>query len=209
MGNGLAPPESPTVVLVDDHQIVLDGLGRLLGGAGFEVVGVALEPTRALDVIRQTQPTLCVIDLRLGTASGVALTAEVRSSSPDTAVAILTSFEDGVAAREAVDAGATGFLIKDLPSRELCDQLRTVARGGLVIDRRVAAAVTRPPTERLTPREKAVLRLVADGKTNRAIAGELHVSPHTVKDHVSRLMRKLGASTRTELVAIGLRTGQL
>lgn len=201
--------ESRTVVLVDDHQVVLDGLERLLAGAGFEVVATALGPDGALKAVRRFRPALCVVDLRLGAASGVALTAEVRSSSPETAVAILTSFEDGAAARDAVEAGATGFLIKDLPSRELCDQLRNVAGGGLVIDRRVAPAVTRPAPRRLTPRERAVLRLVAEGKTNRAVANELHVSPHTVKDYVSRLMRKLGASTRTELVAIGLRTGEL
>ena len=198
-----------TVVLVDDHQVVLDGLERLLSGAGFDVVAAIVDPDEALAAVRRFEPTLCVIDLRLAGTSGVTLTAAVRSASPATAVAILTSFDDGAAAREAVEAGATGFLIKDLARQDLCDQLRNVAAGSLVIDRRVASAVMQPSPTQLTPRERSVLRLLADGKTNRVIAAELHVSPHTVKDHVSRLMRKLGASTRTELVAMGLRSGQL
>jgi DNA-binding NarL/FixJ family response regulator len=198
-----------TVVLVDDHQIVLEGLGRLLSAGGFEVVAAIVDPDEALAAVRRFTPKLCVIDLRLGGTSGVSLTAAVRAASPSTAVAILTSFDDGAAAREAVEAGATGFLIKDLSRQDLCDQLRNVASGSLVIDRRVASAVMQPSPTQLTPRERSVLRLLADGKTNRAIAADLHVSPHTVKDHVSRLMRKLGASTRTELVAMGLRSGQL
>jgi DNA-binding NarL/FixJ family response regulator len=198
-----------TVVLVDDHQVVLDGLERLLSAAGFDVLAAIVDPDEALAAVRRFEPTLCVIDLRLAGTSGVALTAAVRAASPATAVAILTSFDDGAAAREAVEAGATGFLIKDLARQDLCDQLRNVAAGSLVIDRRVASAVMQPSPTQLTPRERSVLRLLADGKTNRVIAAELNVSPHTVKDHVSRLMRKLGASTRTELVAMGLRSGQL
>lgn len=197
------------VVLLDDHDLVLAGLVRTLEREGFEVVVATTAVESALAAVREYRPDLCVLDLRLQDGrSAIDLLPTIRESAPKTAIAILTSFEDGAAASAAIAAGATGYIIKDAERVEICRQLRSVAVGDLVIDRRVASAVlggtTEPP---LTPRECEILHHIAAGATNREIAAQLHLSPHTIKDYVARLLRKLDCHTRAELLMVAIREG--
>lgn len=198
-----------TVLLLDDHDIVLEGLQRALGRVGFDVVAATTDPTDAVEQARVHKPDLCLIDLRLQDGLGTEVIPSLLAAHPPTRVVMLTSFDDGKAAREALAAGASGFLLKDTSSDELGRQLLSIAGGATVIDDRVSEAVFRPPTARLTERQIAILRLVATGATNSEVARELHLSPHTVKDHLAQIMRSLDARTRAEAVARGIAEGLL
>lgn len=200
---------SPRVVLVDDHQIVLEGLARSLHRAGFNVLGAFLDPAEACAFIDDEKVDLLVIDLRLGELSGVDFVKLVHRRHPTVRIAVLTSFEDNSAAAAAVRAGARGFLVKDTLAGELAERLRSIAEGNLVIDSRVAAAVLEPDVPPLAGHEAAILELVAGGLTNRQIGAELHLSPYTVKDYLTRTMRRLGTTTRAETVVRAVQEGLL
>ncbi|WP_370250409.1 response regulator [Nocardioides sp.] len=194
-----------TVALLDDHGIVLEGLGRLLERSGFRVVLSDHDPDRFLVAVHHAAPDLCILDLRLAEGrSGIDVAREVRVLLPLTRIAVLTSSEDGAKAAEAVRAGATGFVIKDAQPEALVERLAAVARGDLVLDGRVAQQVVAPATPAaglLNDRERTVLKHIAAGLTNQQIAREMALSPHTVKDYVTVTMRKLGATSRAETVA--------
>ncbi|MDN5747982.1 MAG: response regulator transcription factor [Pseudonocardia sp.] len=204
-----------TAVLVDDHELVLEGLQRALARDAIDVVAAFLDGEGALDFLAgeaaaHTRLDLVVVDLRLGDRSGIGLVEDVIRLRPEVRVAMLTSFEDRVAAVAAVEAGAKGFFLKDSACRELSTGLRRVAQGHLVIDSRLAAAVLDGgPTRRFTEHELSIVALVADGMTNRQIGEELHLSPYTVKEYLSRVMRKLGTATRAETVVRAVREGLL
>lgn len=200
---------APTALLLDDHEIVLDGLTRALEREGIEVVAATQTVTEAVQAAKEHRPALCVVDLRLAGASGLDAIPLLLRAAPGTRVAVLTSFHDPVSAKRAVDAGAAGFLIKDASGAELARRLRAVAGGSLVIDDRVVGAVMQPASTSITDQERELLRLVAAGATNREIGAELHLSPHTIKEHLAKLMRRLGTHTRAETVAAALQEGLL
>lgn len=195
-------------VLVDDHELVLDGLRRALTRHGMTVVGSFADADSALPFLACHDVDFLVVDLRLRDQSGISLVTEASGRHPDMRFAVLTSFADASSARAAIEAGATGFLLKDTSSAELCRQLHDVAMGHLVIDSRVAAAVLHPQRV-LTDQETLVLELVAQGLTNREIGDRLFLSHYTVKDYLCRTMRKLGTGTRAETVAKAARRGLL
>jgi DNA-binding NarL/FixJ family response regulator len=198
-----------SVVLVDDHQVVLEGLQRTLTRDGMDVVACFGDGDSAVAFLRTRPVDLVVVDLRLQNRSGLALVDAVHRMNPDIRIAILTSFEDAAAASAAVHAGAGGFLIKDTPVDELARRLRGVATGTLVIDSRVAGAVLRPEQRLLSGHELSILELVAEGLTNREIGARLHLSHYTVKDYLTRIMRKLGTRSRAETVARAVQQGLL
>jgi DNA-binding NarL/FixJ family response regulator len=209
-------PHRPAVVLVDDHEIVLDGLSRALAREGMHVAGTFMDSAPAMDFLHTYSPhghrppvQLVVADLRLGHNSSIAFIRDVCRTYPHTRVAVLTSFEDSVAAAAAVRAGARGFLLKDMPSGELSKSLRSIAEGNLVIDARMAPAVLAPEQHTLSEGELAVLQLVAEGLTNREIGARLHLSASAVKDQLAKSMRKLGTNTRTETVVRAVQEGML
>jgi two-component system response regulator DevR len=195
-------------VLIDDHQLVLDGLGRLLQRNGMQVAGAFLDGPSALTFLGANPVDFVVVDLRLHGGSGVEVARGVRALLPKARIAMLTSYDDPIAANAAVRAGATGFLLKDTLSGDLGRQLREVADGGLVVDARVAAAVFEP-RQLLNRTEVTILNLVAAGLTNRDIGERMHLSHHTIKDHLTKAMRKLGTSTRAEAVAKAVHQGML
>jgi len=197
-----------SAVLVDDHQLVLEGLSRVLGRHGMKVVGAFLDSSSALGFLEANPVDFAVVDLRLGGESGVQVVRQIRALRPRTRIAVLTSYDDQAAAAAAVRAGATGFLLKTTLSGDLGRQLREVADGNLVIDARVAAAVFEPQ-QLLNQTELTVLGLVAAGLTNREIGQRMHLSHYTVKDHLTKAMRKLGTSTRAETVAKAVQQGLL
>ena len=204
-----------TAVLVDDHELVLEGLQRALARDAIDVVGAFLDGEGALEFLAgkmaaHTRLDLVVVDLRLGGRSGIGLVEDVVRLRPDVRVAMLTSFEDRVAAVAAVQAGVKGFFLKDSSCGELSAGLRRVAEGHLVIDSRLAQAVLGgDPNCRFTAHELSIVSLVADGLTNRQIGEELHLSSYTVKEYLSRVMRKLGTATRAETVVRAVREGLL
>ncbi|MGH3466752.1 MAG: response regulator transcription factor [Thermocrispum sp.] len=187
-------------VLVDDHQLVLDGLSRALTRQGMSVLGTFVDGHSALRFLGCHVVDFLVVDLRLRDESGISVVTETHRRHPDIKIAVLTSFDDGGAASSAVRAGATGYLLKDTLTSELSRQLHDVACGHLVIDSRVASAVL-APQQLLSDQEMLVLKLVSEGLTNKEIGARLHLSHYTVKDYLSRIMRKLGTSTRAETVA--------
>lgn len=195
-------------VLVDDHQLVLDGLGNALRRQDMTVVGSFLDRETSVDFLAETTADFLVVDLRLRNNSGITVVGEARRLQPMLKIAVLTSFDDVGAAVESVHAGATGYLLKDRPSEELGAQLRAVAEGHLVLDSRVASAVLKP-AQLLGERELVVLDLVAQGLTNKEIGSRLHLSHYTIKDYLSKAMRKLGTSTRAETVITAVQRGLL
>lgn len=198
-----------SVVLIDDHQVVLEGLARTLERAGMAVAGAFTDGDAALEHLRSHPADLVVVDLRLQNRSGLTIVDAVHRAHPDTKIAVLTSFEDRAAASAAVHAGAGGFLLKDTPVNELARRLRGVATGSLVVDSRVAGAVLRPEQRLLSGHELSILELVAEGMTNREIGARLHLSHYTVKDYLTRIMRKLGTRSRAETVARAVQQGLL
>lgn len=195
-------------VLVDDHQLVLEGLGNALRRQGMTVVGSFLDRETSVDFLAETTVDFLVVDLRLGDNSGITVVGEARRLQPMLKIAVLTSFDDVGAAAESVRAGATGYLLKDRPSEELGAQFRAVAEGHLVLDSRVASAVLKP-AQLLGEQELVVLDLVAQGLTNKEIGSRLHLSHYTIKDYLSKAMRKLGTSTRAETVITAVQRGLL
>jgi DNA-binding NarL/FixJ family response regulator len=189
--------------------VVLEGLTRTLERDGMTVLGAFADGDSAVAFLREHPVDLVVVDLRLQNRSGLAVVDAVHRMAPETRIAVLTSFEDRAAASAAVHSGAGGFLLKDTPVDELARRLRGVATGTLIIDARVAGAVLRPEQRLLSGHELSILELVAEGLTNREIGARLHLSHYTVKDYLTRIMRKLGARSRAETVARAVQQGLL
>lgn len=200
---------SVSVVLLDDHEVVLDGLRRALERDNMQVLGTFLEPGPALDFLAAHEADLLTVDLRLKRESAVEVIEQAHKTWPNMPIAVLTSFEDRPAAAATVRAGANGFLLKDALSNELSEQLRNVAKGNLVIDHRLADAVLQPTPVALSENERRILSLVAEGCTNRDIGTAMHLSPYTIKDYLARAMRTLGTTTRAETVTRALQQGLL
>lgn len=203
------------IVLVDDQQLLRRGLGLLFETIDdVEVAGEAAHGREALAVIAQVGPDVVLTDARMPVMDGVGLVAACRSEHPGLPVLVLTTFDDDDLVREAVRAGAAGFLLKDSSPEALAEAIRSADAGGLVIDPRVARAAmsadaapgSTSPLAVLTPAERSVADHVATGATNGEIAAALVLSEGTVKNHVSSLLRKLGHRDRTALALFLHRT---
>lgn len=199
-----------TVAVLDDHEVVLEGLIRGLERHGVDVVVNETAATPYLVEVERHRPAVCLVDLRLGgEVTGFDVVARCRELSPDSRVAVLTSNEDPRAAARAIEAGASGYLLKDIAMKQLVDRLEAVRDGNLVLDERVAEGVLRPQPGTRSPQNRQLLKLVAAGLTNRQIGAEMHLSPHTVKEYLSKIMRDLGTHTRAETVATASQRGLL
>ncbi|MBE2318941.1 response regulator transcription factor [Solirubrobacter sp. CPCC 204708] len=198
---------SVRVLLVDDHPVVRDGLRAVLEGAGFVVAGEAEDGRRALAVYPSANPDVVLMDLRMPVMDGVTATTKLRELDPAARVLVLTTYDrDGDIAR-AMQAGASGYLLKDAPRDELHRAVRAAARGEVVLAPAVAARVWRGDGEELSAREREVLQLVAKGCTNREVGERLHVSAATVKTHLLNVYAKLGVDDRTAAVVTALERG--
>ena len=205
-----------TIVLADDHAVVRSGLRLLLDQAGLHVLAEAGDADSALRSVLGHKPTVLVLDLNMpGTPTSLEAIPRVADVSPRTRVVVLTMQEDPVFAREALRAGATGYVLKEAADSELVDAVRRAAVGETYLNPRLGAALaTAPaasdgPPDDLTEREAEVLRLVALGHTNAEIAGQLYLSVRTVESHRARIGQKLRLSTRAELVRYALDRGLL
>ncbi|HWH05758.1 MAG TPA: response regulator transcription factor [Gaiellaceae bacterium] len=197
----------PTCVIADDHPSVLESVSRFLDARGFRIVGSGRNGEEAVALIESERPELALLDLRMPVLGGTAAIRRVARTTPQTAAVAYSGFADGALLTEALDAGARGFVLKDAPLDALVRALQTVQGGGTYIDPSLADIVIRGSNGgvALTPRERDVLRLLADGHSNETIGRALFISPDTVRTQLGVAMGKLGAGTRTEAVATALR----
>ena len=202
------------VLLADDHPVVRAGLrGMLAAEPGIEVAGEAASGPEAVAQARAGAYDVILMDLRMPGGDGLAATEQIIASSPGARILILTTYETDADILRAVEAGATGYLLKDATPAELADAVRAAARGETVLAPSVAGRlvthVRRPPRESLSARETEVLALVAWGRTNAEIGGALYISEATVKTHLLRAFGKLGVSGRTAAVTTAIERGLL
>jgi DNA-binding NarL/FixJ family response regulator len=197
------------VLSVDDHPLLREGISAMVKSQpDMELVAEASTGKEGIERFRQHQPDIALMDLRLPDMNGIEAMATIRAEFPEARVIILTTFEGDVEIQRALEAGARGYLLKSMPPKELLDGIRQVHAGKKRIPAEIVAHLAEHLSdETLTVREVEVLRQVAGGNRNRDIAEHLFISEETVKVHVKHVMDKLGASDRTEAVAIALRRG--
>ena len=200
------------ILLVDDHPVVREGLAGLLAGqADFEVVGLAADGTTAVQLHESLQPDVTLMDLRMPGLDGVGAIEAIKEKRPSAHILVLTTYDSDADIVRAVEAGATGYLLKDTPREELFRAIRATAKGESVLTPAVASRLmTRmraPAEENLSPREIDVLQLVARGNGNREIGKQLHISTATVKTHLIHIFGKLEVSDRTAAVTVALERG--
>jgi DNA-binding NarL/FixJ family response regulator len=216
-----APDERIRVVVVDDHDVVRRGLLTVLGGEpDLEVVGAAEGGMQALDLIAQLderaqRPDVVVMDLEMAPLDGIETTRQIRSRYDDVEVVALTSFGEEERVRAALEAGASGYLLKDADVDDVAGAVRAAHRGELQLDPAVARllmsslrGISRDDaSSALTRRELEVLALVSTGRANKEIAAELSISERTARTHVSNILRKLGLASRTQAALWAVREG--
>jgi two-component system, NarL family, response regulator DevR len=214
--HGMSP--KTRVFLLDDHEIVRQGLRALLESQDdIEVVGEAGTAAEARARIPPLRPDVAVLDVRLPDGDGVQVCREVRAGEPEIRCLMLTSFADDEALFEAIMAGASGYVLKQIKGTDILDAIRRVAAGESLLDpdatRRVLERIRHPPEEddrlaTLTPQERRILELITDGLTNRQIAEAMFLAEKTVKNYVSNLLAKLGMKRRTQAAVFGARVEQ-
>jgi DNA-binding NarL/FixJ family response regulator len=204
------------VLLVDDHPVVREGIrGMLAAEADLTVVGEAASGPEAVVRTAELEPDVVLMDLRMPGGDGVEATGRISAERPGAHVLVLTTYDTDDDILRAVEAGATGYLLKDTPRAELAEAVRAAARGETVLTGRLAGRLFTgmrrrgEPAAVLSPREVEVLRLASEGRTNAAIGRALHISPTTVKTHLMRIYDKLGVGDRTSAVSQAIRRGLL
>jgi len=197
------------VFSVDDHPLLREGIATLVNNQpDMVLVGEASTGAEAIQQFKQHMPDVTLLDLRLPDMSGIDVLIAIRSEFPAARIVMLTTFEGDVEVQRALQAGARGYLLKNMPPVELLDVIRQVHDGKKRIPPEIASQLLEHLSdEGLTEREVEVLREVADGNRNREIAERLFISEETVKVHIKHIMEKLGANDRTQAVAIGVRRG--
>jgi DNA-binding NarL/FixJ family response regulator len=212
------PADTPSVMVVDDHPMWRDAVARDLTERGFDVVATAPDAPSSVRIALATTPSVVLMDLNLGTGTGVGAISELRAKLPDTRILVLSASGEHRDVLDAVQAGASGYLMKSASADELADAVRRTAAGaavytpglaGLVLGALRGDAADGPPDpgSRLTEREAEVLRLVATGLTTKQIAAKLVLSPRTVESHVQNTLRKLHLRNRVELARYALERG--
>jgi DNA-binding NarL/FixJ family response regulator len=202
------------ILIADDHPIVREGLSAVLETQpDFAIVGEAASGTQAVERAATLRPDVILLDLALPEMDGVAALRAIRAADPAAKVIIFTAFDTDERILSAVQAGAQGYLLKGAPREELFQAIRVVHNGGSLLQPVIAARLLRQvsngsvPPDELTERELEVLRLLAKGRQNKEIAGELMISERTVKFHVSGILSKLGVGNRTEAVSKAAQMG--
>ncbi|HEV2906336.1 MAG TPA: response regulator transcription factor [Actinomycetota bacterium] len=203
------------VMIVDDHPVTRDGLRAALGTAeDVEIVGEASSGEEAVKVVNEVEPDVVFMDVRMPGMNGIEATRAIRQGNPDTRVILFTVDESRASIAEAIQAGVSGYLLKDVGVDELVHAARLALEGKAVIHPTLTQAfieevrlVDRKPEAPLSRREIEILQRVAYGATTKEVADKLGISPHTVKTHLERIFEKLGANDRAQAVAIAIRQG--
>jgi DNA-binding NarL/FixJ family response regulator len=209
------------VLIVDDHAIVRDGIRALLtNDKDIQVVGEAGGGREAIELARRLTPDVIVMDIAMPDLGGLEATLAIRGERPDSRIVVLSQYSDASYVRRFLKAGVSGYVLKKAAGADLVAAIRSVARGGLVLDPEIARdalageATTDPSREasgdeyeRLTDREKQVLKLVAEGRSNKEVAALLDISIKTAMSHREHVMEKLGVHNRTDLIRFALRHG--
>src|ERR1700689_4027381 len=197
------------VLTVDDHPLLREGIAAIINNQpDMSLVAEAASSSEAVQRFREHRPDVTLMDLRLPDASGIDAMIAIRTEFADARIIVLTTFEGDVEIQRALEAGARGYMLKSMPPRELLEVIRQVHAGKKRVPAEVASSLAEHLSdEALTAREIDVLRHVAGGNRNRDIAERLFISEETVKVHVKHIMEKLGASDRTQAVAIAVRRG--
>jgi DNA-binding NarL/FixJ family response regulator len=192
------------VVLADDHGVIRDGLGRLIAGLDdVQLVGAAADGREAVELCRRLAPDVVLMDLDMPVLDGIGATREIVAERPETRVIALTAFSDRRRITGALEAGACGYLLKDVDADGVAAGIRAAASGGSPLDPRAArtildARAAPDPLGGLSQRERAVLALLVEGLPNKLIARRLEISEKTVKSHMTRIFRELGVTDRTQ-----------
>ncbi len=209
------------LLIIDDHEMVREGLKTMLvTEPDFDIVGGAANAQQALEMIEQVRPDVVLLDVRLPDASGVEVCRTITERFPEIGVIMLTTFTDEHVIAQCIQAGARGFIIKDVERFDLKRSIRAVARGEAAIDSKSAVAVLAqlrrtPPTnmeatpEALSAQQLVILRLVAQGQSSREIGVQLYLSENTVKGYVQEILHRLGVKNRTEAVMVAVKHGWL
>jgi DNA-binding NarL/FixJ family response regulator len=209
------------VVLADDQALFVESLRTVIERSteDIEVVGVARNGEEAVALAAQTRPDLVVMDVRMPEMDGVEATKRIRSSSPEARIMMLTTFEDDEYVKEALERGAVGYLLKDIPPPELIAAIRAVAGGAFLIAPSVARSLIKrayfkpePPEEEpdwlreMPKREREILRLIVDGFSNKEIASMISIAEQTVRNHISAIYDQMGVSDRSQAIRMARET---
>jgi DNA-binding NarL/FixJ family response regulator len=201
-----------TLVIADDHPVVRDGLrGMLASQADFYLVGEAADGEEAVRLAAELHPQVMLIDLRMPRMDGVAAIQAITARFPETHVLVLTTYDSDADILRAIEAGATGYLLKDTPREDLFQAIRSAAVGRSYLSPSVATRlvrqISRPEEAPLSERELEVLRLVGEGASNKEVGHRLHISETTVKTHLLHIFAKLGVNDRTQAVTVAIQRG--
>jgi DNA-binding NarL/FixJ family response regulator len=203
----------PKLIVVDDHEALREGLEVMLAQGGNEVVGVAGNVAAALDLVVVSDPDIAIVDIRLPDGSGIALTRELLARKPDLGVILYTGDSDAELLYEGLDSGARGYALKAGSMDELLGAIERVANGGSYVDPRLDRILLSPRATarvpQLSPREREIMHLMAEGRTAEAIGDEISVSVETVRTHVRNVIRKLQARNRVHAIAMALERGEI
>ncbi|TMD53469.1 MAG: response regulator transcription factor [Chloroflexi bacterium] len=209
------------LLIIDDHEMVREGLKAMLTTEpDFTIVGDAANAEQAFELIERLRPDVILLDIRLPGTSGIDVCRTVTERYPEAAVIILTTFTDESLVAQCIQAGARGFIVKDIERFDLKRSIRAVARGEAAIDSKAAVAVlaqlrrashvsNEPTPEPLSSQQIVILRLVAQGLSSREIATQLYLSENTVKGYVQEILHRLGVKNRTEAVMVAVKQGWL
>jgi DNA-binding NarL/FixJ family response regulator len=205
----MASPNRIRVFCVDDHPLLREGISTVINNQpDMLIVAEASNAQEAIELFRKHKPDVTLMDLRLPGMSGIDAMIAIRTEFPEARVIILTTFEGDVEIQRALEAGARAYMLKSMPPKDMVDTIRQVHAGKKRIPQEIASHLAEHYSdEALTGREVEVLRQIAGGNRNRDIADKLFITEETVKVHIKHIMEKLGASDRTQAVAIGVRRG--
>ncbi|KAA3642733.1 MAG: DNA-binding response regulator [Chloroflexi bacterium] len=200
------------ILITDDHPVVREGLaGMLTGQDDFEVVGMAENGEMAVRLYASLKPDVALMDLQMPGMDGVGAIEAIKAQLPEARILVLTTYDSDAAILRAIEAGATGYLLKDTPREELFRAIRAAAKGESVLAPAVAASLMTqmrtPAEDNLSAREIEVLQLVAKGASNKEVGKTLHISVATVKTHLIHIFNKLGVDDRTAAVTTALEKG--